>query len=210
MYDFLTQPPPERRTQGHTAGQNRHRAINSDSEPSYKADDEHVSPEARSRRNYWFFLMVILSILPFFALLIITGELNESLAWFTRGEVRRLTRHQRGVIKFMLASEAIICTGLITGLIVYFATRDRIPYSWCEEHAWSLSVLSRTLHFGNIPHQWRIRTPRIIPKIWRDDWLKFLIWEALDLHKSFLGLYVYSAKRDTGRLALFFWMPYAP
>ncbi|KAI0473841.1 hypothetical protein GGR56DRAFT_696438 [Xylariaceae sp. FL0804] len=91
--------------------------------PGFVSPEEYISDQARSRRQCWFYMMAILSILPFFAILVLTGVFNDSLAWFTQGEVYRLTAKQRKFIKCMFLAECIVYTAVIVAIIVYFITK---------------------------------------------------------------------------------------
>ncbi|KAH9894569.1 hypothetical protein F4778DRAFT_794597 [Xylariomycetidae sp. FL2044] len=77
-----------------------------------------VSQEAESRRKCWFYFMMVLSILPFFALLILTGVFDDSLAWFTKGQACELTRQQRRFIKAMFLTECVLYPSAMAAIIV--------------------------------------------------------------------------------------------
>ncbi|KAI1761797.1 hypothetical protein GGR53DRAFT_533186 [Hypoxylon sp. FL1150] len=83
-----------------------------------------VSEDARRRRAHWFYLMATLSILfPFFAILVLTGMLTESLVWYTKGEVRQLTIKQRNFIRGAFLAESCLFVVLIAAIIAVFTKR---------------------------------------------------------------------------------------
>ncbi|KAI0008145.1 hypothetical protein F4779DRAFT_463598 [Xylariaceae sp. FL0662B] len=84
-----------------------------------------ISYKAHSRLKLWFYAMATLSILPFFAILVLTGVFNDSLAWFTRGEVYQLTSRQRKIIKYMFLVECVVYTSCIAAIIVYFVLKSK-------------------------------------------------------------------------------------
>ncbi|KAI1076130.1 hypothetical protein F5B20DRAFT_334289 [Whalleya microplaca] len=104
---------------GHTVLRNRNQSRGGNAANTY------ISYKARSRLNLWFYIMAALSILPFFAVLVLTGIFDDSLAWFTRGEVYRLTSKQRKIIKYMLFGECILYTACIAAIIVYYVIRSK-------------------------------------------------------------------------------------
>jgi len=68
--------------------------------------------------------MVMLSILPFFAILILMGVFDEALAWFTDGRMCRLSPSQKRVIQTMFIAECILYTGCMASIVVYFVVRS--------------------------------------------------------------------------------------
>ncbi|KAJ1327579.1 hypothetical protein MN608_06908 [Microdochium nivale] len=84
-----------------------------------------ISHWGQSRRECWFYMMVVLSILPFFALLVLMGVFDEGLTWFTQGEARTLSRRQKRVIQTMFIAECIVYTGCMASLIVYFVVKSQ-------------------------------------------------------------------------------------
>ncbi|KAI5859650.1 hypothetical protein GGS23DRAFT_615844 [Durotheca rogersii] len=89
-----------------------------------EAIESSVSESSRRRRKYWFYTMLILSLLlPFFAIPVLVGTFNESLVWFTGGEVRQLTMRQRHIIKYVFLAEFFIYSVVVVCVIGYFANR---------------------------------------------------------------------------------------
>ncbi|KAI1632079.1 hypothetical protein F4809DRAFT_656870 [Biscogniauxia mediterranea] len=85
-----------------------------------------LSPFAAvSRRKCWFYVMAVLSILPFFAVLVLTGVFDESLSWFTQGEYNRLSRKQRMFIKWMFLVECVVYTACLTAILVYYVMKSK-------------------------------------------------------------------------------------
>ncbi|KAL7620648.1 hypothetical protein AAE478_009643 [Parahypoxylon ruwenzoriense] len=97
----------------------------SESGPSFAAYMEvNISERAHHRRQMWFYTMLALSILlPFFAIPVLVGTFNESLAWLTEGEVRQLTMKQRNIIKYTFLSEFFIYSILAVSIIAFFTRR---------------------------------------------------------------------------------------
>ncbi|RYP62982.1 hypothetical protein DL770_009487 [Monosporascus sp. CRB-9-2] len=117
--------PLDRRARGDAVRQMSHKAMNSGSEPSYRAGVGHISSKAQVRYTCWFSIMAVLSILPFFAVLVLTGVFDDSLAWFTRGEVRHLAHRQRKIIKTLFAVECVLYAGALAGIIAYFVLHSK-------------------------------------------------------------------------------------
>ncbi|RYO95431.1 hypothetical protein DL766_004256 [Monosporascus sp. MC13-8B] len=115
----------DRRAQGDAVRQMSHKAMNSGSEPSYRAGVGRISSKTRVRYICWFAIMAVLSILPFFALLVLTGVFDDSLAWVTRGEVRYLAPRERKIIKTLFAVECVFYAGAIAGIIAYFVLHSK-------------------------------------------------------------------------------------
>ncbi|KAI0601429.1 hypothetical protein F4775DRAFT_606535 [Biscogniauxia sp. FL1348] len=82
---------------------------------------------ALSRRRCWFYMMAVLSILPFFAVLVLTGVFDDSLSWFTRGEYNRLSRKQRMFIKWMFLAECVVYTACVAAVLVYYVMKSKTP-----------------------------------------------------------------------------------
>ncbi|KAI0178587.1 hypothetical protein GGR52DRAFT_588371 [Hypoxylon sp. FL1284] len=84
----------------------------------------HISEASRRRRAHWFYLMATLSIiLPFFAILVLSGALNESLLWYTHGEVRRITIKQRNFIRNAFLAECCLYVILVASIIAVFTKK---------------------------------------------------------------------------------------
>ncbi|KAI8963672.1 hypothetical protein F5Y11DRAFT_364982 [Daldinia sp. FL1419] len=62
--------------------------------------ESNVSRHGRKKRAEWFRLMAFLSIIiPFFAIFVLTGVLDKTLVWYSKGEVGQMTIKQRGFIR---------------------------------------------------------------------------------------------------------------
>ncbi|KAI1259518.1 hypothetical protein F5Y18DRAFT_433235 [Xylariaceae sp. FL1019] len=85
---------------------------------SYRADKNR-------RRLFWAF--VALSIIPFFAALILLDKAQGLLAWATDGECRRLSKSQRKVLKWVFAVECMLCVAVVVGVSVYAAMKAKMP-----------------------------------------------------------------------------------
>ncbi|KXJ91509.1 hypothetical protein Micbo1qcDRAFT_204746 [Microdochium bolleyi] len=94
-------------------------------EQSQKYNFRDSLSEAKSRRECWFYMMAVLSILPFFALLILMGVFDPALASLTKGEVYELTKRQKRVIQTMFIAECIVYAGCMASLIVYFVVKSQ-------------------------------------------------------------------------------------
>ncbi|KAK8101302.1 hypothetical protein PG999_011676 [Apiospora kogelbergensis] len=91
-------------------------------EPSITVDEsaeaDNISPWGCQRRKQFFYMILALSVLPFFGIMALHGSFNTLLASYTEGKVFRFTKKQRRAIKLMLVTEAIICVAI--ALIVIF------------------------------------------------------------------------------------------
>ncbi|CAJ2500026.1 Uu.00g028790.m01.CDS01 [Anthostomella pinea] len=117
--------PLRRQNQRNYADQSIRNYMERNPTPGFVSPDDYISDKARYRRKCWFYVMIVLSFLPFFALLVLTGVFNDSLAWFTQGEVYQLTRSQRKIIKGLFISECIVYAACITAIVVYYVTKSR-------------------------------------------------------------------------------------
>lgn len=70
-------------------------------------------------------MMLSLSILPFFALLVLNGNFDSCLTWLTHGEVFRLTKKQRRVIKAVFVIECIVYASSVAAIIVFYVTSSK-------------------------------------------------------------------------------------
>ncbi|KAI3324552.1 hypothetical protein HD806DRAFT_543246 [Xylariaceae sp. AK1471] len=103
--------------------QNRHRHK---PRPGFVAPDDYVSDRADRIRLACFYILAMFSLLPFVGVLVLSGAFSEALKWATRGEVDRLTARQRRSIKWMLLVEAIIYTGAVITVVVYFVVKSKV------------------------------------------------------------------------------------
>ncbi|KAI0409874.1 hypothetical protein F4802DRAFT_592758 [Xylaria palmicola] len=87
----------------------------------------YISERAMKARQICFYLLAVLSLLPFIGVLALTGAFSDTFKWATRGELDRLTAGQRRFIKWMLLIEFILYTGGLVAIIVYFVVRSKIP-----------------------------------------------------------------------------------
>ncbi|KAK8856530.1 hypothetical protein PGQ11_012442 [Apiospora arundinis] len=71
-------------------------------------DTGNISPWGCQRRKQFFYITLVMSILPFFGVMALYGSFNTLLASYTEGKVFRFTKKQRKAIKSMLVAEAII------------------------------------------------------------------------------------------------------
>ncbi|KAI0424556.1 hypothetical protein F5Y09DRAFT_353295 [Xylaria sp. FL1042] len=92
--------------------------------PFFIAPDDYVSDRAATIRRSCFYILAILSILPFVGVLVLSGAFSECLKWATEGEVDRLTSRQRRFIKWMLYIETVLYTGGVVAVVVYFAMKQ--------------------------------------------------------------------------------------
>ncbi|KAI1334328.1 hypothetical protein F5Y15DRAFT_429515 [Xylariaceae sp. FL0016] len=96
--------------------------------PAFGQPGEYISAEDRSRRRLWFYVMAALSILPFVAVLALTGVLDSGLSWLTQGRVSCLSRKQRKYIKYMFLAECIVYTALVVAIVVFTVFKNRNSY----------------------------------------------------------------------------------
>ncbi|GAP88186.1 hypothetical protein SAMD00023353_1500360 [Rosellinia necatrix] len=93
--------------------------------PCFAVPENYVSHRAERLRKFAFYILVILSLLPFFGLLALSSAFSEAFKWATKGEVDGLTRRQRRFIKWMLLAEAIVYTGCFVAVVVYFVVKNQ-------------------------------------------------------------------------------------
>ncbi|KAI2640930.1 hypothetical protein GGS21DRAFT_547286 [Xylaria nigripes] len=91
--------------------------------PGFIAPDDYVSDRADRIRRYCFFIIIILSVLPFFGILALSGAFSEALKWATQGEVDHLTRSQRRFLKWQLGIEALVYTACAIAVVVFFGSK---------------------------------------------------------------------------------------
>ncbi|KAI0864967.1 hypothetical protein F4860DRAFT_527697 [Xylaria cubensis] len=96
--------------------------------PIYISPDDYVSDRANRIRQLFFYTIAALSILPFVGVLALGGAFKEAFKWATRGEVERLTARQRRFIKWMLFVEAVIYTGIVVTVVVYFVVKSKVHH----------------------------------------------------------------------------------
>lgn len=94
--------------------------------PVQDIEDHCISYKARMRRQWFFYLMLALCILPFFAVVVLAGRCDSTLSYLTSGEVYRLTKRQRRTIKYVFAAECVVYAALVTGISVYFGLNHRL------------------------------------------------------------------------------------
>ncbi|KAI1314227.1 hypothetical protein F5Y03DRAFT_381020 [Xylaria venustula] len=94
--------------------------------PTLTAPDDYVSDRAAAIRQSSFYVLVALSTLPFVGVLVLHGAFSDYLKWATHGEVDRLNSRQRRFIKWMLFVEAVLYTGGVVTVAVYFVVKDKV------------------------------------------------------------------------------------
>ncbi|KAK7967505.1 uncharacterized protein PG986_001782 [Apiospora aurea] len=72
------------------------------------AEADNISPWGCQRRKQFFYMTLVLSILPFFGVMALHGSFNTLLASYTEGKAFRFTKKQRDTIKMMLIVEAVV------------------------------------------------------------------------------------------------------
>lgn len=92
------------------------------SRPVFVAPDNYISAKAKRTRQLCFYILAVLSIMPFFGLLVLSGAFSEALKWVTEGEVDRLTPRQRSFIKWVFFVECIAFTGAIVLVVIFVAS----------------------------------------------------------------------------------------
>ncbi|KAI1772667.1 hypothetical protein F4818DRAFT_453458 [Hypoxylon cercidicola] len=86
--------------------------------------EQSISEDARRRRAHWFYLMATISlIMPFFAILVLCGALDESLVWYTSGAVRRVTIKQRNFIRNAFLAECCLYVVLVASIIAVYTKK---------------------------------------------------------------------------------------
>lgn len=117
--------PTDKRIRSNNSDRRLQSVMNSDMTTARVAEDHYISYKAKSRRRLFFYAMLCLSTLPFFALLVLNGNFDNSLAWLTHGEVCRLTKKQRRAIKLVFVVECVIYASLVAAIIVYYVAATR-------------------------------------------------------------------------------------
>ncbi|KAH8202787.1 hypothetical protein TruAng_003058 [Truncatella angustata] len=117
--------PNDKRTRPGPSDRTLHSIMNRDIEAVRAAEDHYVSYKAKSRRQLFFYAMLCLSILPFFAILVLNGNFDNSLSWLTQGEVYKLTKKQRKVIKIFFVAEIVVYASLVAAIIAYYVTASK-------------------------------------------------------------------------------------
>lgn len=81
-----------------------------------------VSHTSQIRACLLFNVLAVLSILPFFALLVFAGTFNPLLSWLTDGQVETFTQRQRRVILAILFTEMVVYPAGTVALIVWYVS----------------------------------------------------------------------------------------
>lgn len=93
--------------------------------PTLIAPDDYVSDRADTIRRSCFYVLAVLSILPFVGVLVLTGAFSDGLKWATRGEVDRLSSRQQRFIKWVLIIECILYTAAVVAVVVFFVLKSK-------------------------------------------------------------------------------------
>lgn len=117
--------PIDKRVRRQISNRTLQSMLNGNISSARAAEDHLISRQAKSRRRLFFYVMLSLSTLPFFALLVLNGNFDNSLSWLTHGEVYRLTIRQRRVIKFIFVIECIVYASLVAAMVVYYVTASK-------------------------------------------------------------------------------------
>lgn len=92
-----------------SARRNGGHAVDEPSASDVESSEAHIySPWGCQRRKQFFYMTLVLSILPFFGVMALHGSFNTLLASYTDGKVFRFTKKQRDTIKLMLVTEAVV------------------------------------------------------------------------------------------------------
>ncbi|KAI1366269.1 hypothetical protein F5Y08DRAFT_337852 [Xylaria arbuscula] len=94
-------------------------------QPTLVAPDDYVSDRAATIRRSCFYILAILSILPFVGVLVLTGAFSDCLKWATRGEVDRLSSRQLRFIKWVLIVECVLYAAGVVAVVVYFVLKSQ-------------------------------------------------------------------------------------
>lgn len=81
-------------------------------------EESWISHEAKGKRTFAFYIMVLLSILPFFSLLVHYGVFDSALSWYTHGEVGSLTPRQK---RFIFMEMVFVCVAWPTVIVLLVA-----------------------------------------------------------------------------------------
>ncbi|KAF4449141.1 hypothetical protein F53441_7537 [Fusarium austroafricanum] len=78
---------------------------------------------AHRGKRMFIWVMVLTLFFPFIGPVVLYGKLNSTISWYTHGEMRCLTKDQRGTLKQQLLVEAVVYPVLIISLSVYYSVR---------------------------------------------------------------------------------------
>ncbi|KAI8948522.1 hypothetical protein F4801DRAFT_604332 [Xylaria longipes] len=123
MPSIVRRPGHGRKERHPTPARSRHRLK---PPPSFVAPDDYVSDRANRTRQLFFYIIAVLSILPFVGVLALGGAFREALKWATCSEVDRLTARQRRFLKWMLFAESVIYTSTVVTVVVYFVVKSKV------------------------------------------------------------------------------------
>ncbi|KAI0023887.1 hypothetical protein F4780DRAFT_785685 [Xylariomycetidae sp. FL0641] len=87
--------------------------------------EDYISDRADRRRAIWFYLIAVLSVIPFFPWLELQGAFTGALIWSTGGEVTRLTRKQRKILKYLSVTTLVLWVTFLAGLLVWYVTESK-------------------------------------------------------------------------------------
>ncbi|KAI1475452.1 hypothetical protein F4774DRAFT_413873 [Daldinia eschscholtzii] len=83
--------------------------------------ESNISRRGRKKRAQWFKFMAILSmIIPFFAILVLTGVFDRTLVWYSNGEVGQMTIKQRNFIRNELLVQGCFYVFAVSCIIAVF------------------------------------------------------------------------------------------
>lgn len=92
---------------------------------SARADSLHhrwLSDDSRKQQKLIFFGVIVLTIVfPPTGLLALYGRFDNTISWYTHGELHSLTQDQRGILKQQLFTELVVYPSLIVTLAVYYS-----------------------------------------------------------------------------------------
>ncbi|KAK3328934.1 hypothetical protein B0H66DRAFT_7269 [Apodospora peruviana] len=89
------------------------------------SEDASLSWEARRRRQFYYYLICVLCILPFFAVLAYFGAFDSALSWLTKGETGRLNRRQRRNILVLAVVISVLWFCVVVVVATIVATRGK-------------------------------------------------------------------------------------
>ncbi|KAF5024166.1 hypothetical protein F66182_3755 [Fusarium sp. NRRL 66182] len=78
---------------------------------------------AKRGKRVFMWIMILSLLFPFIGPVVLYGKLNSTISWYTHGEMRCLTKDQRGTLKQQLLVEAFVYPVIIISLSVYYSVR---------------------------------------------------------------------------------------
>lgn len=89
--------------------------------PVNEADNPWRSYQEDHRRNAFFLMIAIASVLPFISCIALSGGFNSALSWYTKGELDHFSRGQRRFLLVEMMVSVVILTAVVVFVVLKFA-----------------------------------------------------------------------------------------